>query len=372
MMPLYRRVQVCPLARKVVAALVSPVHLGTAIGIMAMLAACGGEAPSAPEQAPRPVRVHWAAPAEISLQRRFVGRVAEANLVDVGFEIEGTLLSLPLKEGSAVTKDTLLAQLDPQNTELVLARAKAEHDGAQKALDRLETLLAQGMASQAQYDEVYTRAEISRVEVGAALKRLRDTSLRAPFDGQIVKHYVEPHTPIKSLQPVLQLRPTNAIELEIDIPERYVARWDMTAPPGAWAIFDHEPGVRRALHWREYAAKAHPQTQTVAMTLVLTDLPESTLLPGMTATVLLEDKSKEDPQALAIPIEALQADAQGEPFVWVVKGQPAHVQRRVVDVAAAEAGWVNVVSGLAVGEQVVSAGGAWLYEGMPVRLLAED
>ena len=362
-MLLYRWVRVCRLAR---------LQLLPAMGFMAVLAACSGEAPPASEAAARPVRVYQVVPVASETERRFIGRVAEGNLVDLGFEIEGTLLSLPLGEGSAVAAGATLAQLDPRNSELALARARAEHDGAQKALVRLEALLAQGMASQAQYDDAHTRAELSRVQLDTAQKRLQDATLQAPFDGQIVRHWVEPYTPITRLQPVLQLRSTHSVEIEIDVPEHYVARWDLTSPPAAWVVFDHQPGVQHALQWREYAAHAHPETQTFAMTLALTELPDSTLLPGMTATVLVADSSEQRDPVFPIPIGALQADAQGQPYVWVVQGQPTQVMRRAVEVTVADSGWANVYAGLAAGEQVIAAGGAWLHEGMPVRILAGD
>ncbi len=362
-MLLYRWVQVCRLAR---------LQLLPAMAVLAVLTACSGEAPPASEAAARPVRIYQVVPVAREMERRFIGRVAEGNLVDLGFEIEGTLLSLPFGEGSGVTAGATVAQLDPRNSELALARARAEHGGAQKALVRLEALLAQGMASQAQYDDAHTRAELSRVQLDSAKKRLQDATLQAPFDGQIVRHWVEPHTPITRLQPVLQLRSTHSVEIEIDVPEHYVARWDLTSPPAAWVVFDHQPGVRHALQWREYAARAHPETQTFAMTLALTELPNSTLLPGMTATVVVADSSEQRDPVFPIPIEALQADAQDQPYVWVVQGQPKQVMRRAVEVTVAEPGWANVVAGLAAGEQVIAAGGAWLYEGMPVRIPAGD
>jgi len=85
-MLLYRWVQVCRLAR---------LQLLPAMAVLAVLTACSGEAPPASEAAARPVRIYQVVPVAREMERRFIGRVAEGNLVDLGFEIEGTLLSLP-------------------------------------------------------------------------------------------------------------------------------------------------------------------------------------------------------------------------------------------------------------------------------------
>ena len=48
------------------------------------------------------------------------------------------------------------------------------------------------------------------------------------------------------------------------------------------------------------------------------------------------------------------------------------VAQRTVKLGIPVRDQVPVIAGLKIGEQVVAAGGAWLYAGMKVRPLAED
>jgi multidrug efflux system membrane fusion protein len=59
-------------------------------------------------------------------------------------------------------------------------------------------------------------------------------------------------------------------------------------------------------------------------------------------------------------------------FVWVVDPVSTTVAQRTVRLGIPVRDHVPVIAGLKIGEQVVAAGGAWLYAGMKVRPLAED
>ena len=91
----------------------------------------------------------------------------------------------------------------------------------------------------------------------------------------------------------------------------------------------------------------------------------------MTTTVLLSLPAT-DQAAIQVPMSALQSDATGEFFVWVVDPNSTTVVQRPIKLGIPGRDHVPVLAGLKIGEQVVAAGGAWLYAGMKVRPLAED
>ena len=116
-----------------------------------------------------------------------MGKVAAAHTVDLGFEIDGKLQTLPVREGEVVTDGQILARLDPERFDLALESARADHELAEKTLSRIESLRASGTVSQAELDEAMARAKLTGLAVKAAQKDLFDTVLRAPFDGRVTK-----------------------------------------------------------------------------------------------------------------------------------------------------------------------------------------
>ena len=75
---------------------------------------------------------------------------------------------------------------------------------------------------------------------------------------------------------------------------------------------------------------------------------------------------------IQLPLSAVQSDAAGNFFAWTVKRGTSQVTKRPIEVGVPSRQQVPVLSGLELGEQVVAAGGAWLYDGMQVRPLGND
>jgi membrane fusion protein (multidrug efflux system) len=89
------------------------------------------------------------------------------------------------------------------------------------------------------------------------------------------------------------------------------------------------------------------------------------LKPGMFLTVRLARGSSD---ALLVPEQALVPE-QGNVFVFVV--QDGRVEKRLVRTGERRVGEVQVVAGVAAGEQVVTEGTQKLRDGAPVTVQQE-
>jgi membrane fusion protein (multidrug efflux system) len=90
------------------------------------------------------------------------------------------------------------------------------------------------------------------------------------------------------------------------------------------------------------------------------------LKPGMFLTVRLARGSS---NALLVPEQALVPE-QGNVFVYVVRDD-SRVEKRQVRTGERRVGEVQIVAGLAVGEQVVTEGTQKLRDGAPVTVQTE-
>ena len=333
----------------------------------------GCEAGSSVESSPavRPARLITVSAGDHSTPIQFVGEVASAHTVELGFEIDGTLQQLPLPEGALVQAGEIIAQLDPERFELALESALADHELAEKTLSRVESLKASGTVSQAELDEAMARAKLTGLTVESAQKDLDDTLLRAPFAGQLTKRLVENFSPVARLSPVIRLAPVERIEVVIGVPERLMARLNPATMQSATVRFTADPDRLFEARWLDYEAEASRDTQTYDVRFSLIDTPPWPVLPGMTATVLLS-MATPDVSVIQLPISAVQSDAAGNFFVWTVKRGSSVVAKRPIEVGLPNRKHVPILSGLELGEQVVAAGGAWLYDGMQVRPLRDS
>ena len=161
------------------------------------------------------------------------------------------------------------------------------------------------------------------------------------------------------------------VEVVIGMPEQLMADFNPEALQRAAVRFTADPEQLFAAEWLDYEAEANRDTQTYDVRFTLIEQPPWPVLPGMTTTVLLS-LTTTDQATMQVPMSALQSDATGGLFVWVVHPDSAAVMQRPVEVGIPERDSVAILSGLEIGEQVVAAGGAWLYAGIRVRPLSSD
>jgi multidrug efflux pump subunit AcrA (membrane-fusion protein) len=97
-----------------------------------------------------------------------------------------------------------------------------------------------------------------------------------------------------------------------------------------------------------------------------------TVLPGMTATVLLDLSELVTQDSVRwVPARAVQADAGLDPRVWVLDPATMTVASRVVTIGRMSGSMIEIIDGLDGGEEIVAVGAPYLAEGMRVTRMAE-
>ena len=118
---------------------------------------------------------------------------------------------------------------------------------------------------------------------------------------------------------------------------------------------------------KELDARADPRTNTYRVTLSLPRPAEGNILPGMSANFTTAPDVVASQPVYRLPVEAIQATPDGQPFVWVLATDGRTVQRRSVRNGPLSGASIEVPEGLQAGDRVVTRGGAYLGDGMQVR-----
>ena len=150
-------------------------------------------------------------------------------------------------------------------------------------------------------------------------------------------------------------------------PDTDLRRGETAGSVRAFAQFDGRGGRDYPLRPKEIATKADDQTQTFRATFTMDAPEEFNVLPGMTATVLLDLTGVVDRDAVKwVPARAVQGDSGLEPRVWVLDEASMTVSARPVEIGRMSGRSIEIVSGLEGGEEVVAVGAPYLAEGMKV------
>ncbi len=340
------------------------------------LTSCSEPPPPPVEEVPRPVKTMVIPAPEGGGIRRFPARIDAAHKAQLAFRVPGKVIELAVKEGDEVEKDQLIAKLDPTDYQLRVDERRADFENARKNYERAKQLIEKGNISKMDYDRLEARFRTTKAALDAAEQELSYTALRAPFDGIVARRYIQPFEEIRVQQPIVDLQDITTLEVKFDVPESIIRSLQTSSekPRGQsialYAEFDGMSGQTFPLRYKEAATKADPKTQTFEITYLM-DRPEHTaILPGMTATVVVDlSHYLQTKPVVSVPVSAVVGNIELQPEVWVVDEESMTVNPRPVQVGRMTKDMIQIVEGVEPGMRIVTAGTSFLVQGMKVTLM---
>ncbi|MBT8130588.1 MAG: efflux RND transporter periplasmic adaptor subunit [Gammaproteobacteria bacterium] len=341
------------------------------------LTACTEEAPLPPPES-RPVKTMLVGGEIAGDFRQFPGVVDAIQRADLSFRIQGKIIEILVKEGDMVDKGQLLAKLDPTDYQIVLNDRKASFKTAEANYERAKTLLEKGAISKVDHDRIRAEFFTAEANLKAAEQDIQYTSLKATFPGYIARRHVENFEEVRRKQTVFTLQDISELEIKVDVPETIMIQLRRTIEPGKvtrpkremYAVFNQIKDVKFPLTIKEVSTTADPNTRTFQATLKM-DHPEGyNVLPGMTATVFAQVLPTErgDTVSVLLPVSAVVVNTGKDPIVWILDEESMTVRAKPVTVGDMSTDSITVF-GIEAGQRVVTAGAAFMREGMKVTLL---
>jgi RND family efflux transporter MFP subunit len=349
------------------------------------LVACGGGEQVAHEPTSRPVKVFLVEGGEVDAVRSFPGKVDASQRAELAFRVSGKLQEVLVKEGDLVEEGQVLARLDPTDYELVLEDRQARFDNTERNFKRARELVKDGNISRLDFDRMEAEYRSATAALSQASKDLEYTVLVAPFRGRIAQRDVENFEEVLAKRTVIWLQNIDQLDVVINLPESVVrsirggvsregveGEGHTNPAVRATARFEGRGDQTFTLRPKEVATKADPQTQTFRATFTMAAPTTFTVLPGMTATVLLDLSELVTQDSVRwVPARAVQADAGLEPRVWVLDPATMTVSSRAVSIGRMSGSMIEITDGLAGGEEIVAVGAPYLAEGMRVTRMAD-
>ena len=334
---------------------------------LAALTGCGTDAAKeAPPPLVRTVTVGDAAASEGG----YTGTVRGRYETRLAFQVGGQILSRNVNVGAHVRAGDVLMVIDARDvqqqanaTNAAAQAARSRYELARTERARYEQLYAAQAISEAMLDQYRTNERAAEAAYRQAVAQdtashnaLGYTNLVAGADGVISNITAEEGQIIAAGQTVMTLTQEGEREIEIAVPESRLAEVavGMPAAVSLWANSAAYTGTVRELSPVPDAA-----SRTYTARIALTDAPADLPL-GMTARVRLGAAAA---AGIVIPLSALyQTDDAAQ--VYVVEDGAVHLQPVAV---TAFRDSDAVVTGLAPGAVVVTAGVHQLHDGEKVR-----
>ncbi|HTO71594.1 MAG TPA: efflux RND transporter periplasmic adaptor subunit [Myxococcota bacterium] len=348
-----------------------------ALGLCLLLAACG-RAPDRVVPVP-PVSLADAAAIDLDDRIEATGELVSPNHAMIAAEVGGRITSLYLNEGMPAPAGARVLEIDPERRELELRAAKAGNDEAQaglveqkRAADRVGQLFKSNVASKAQLDTAETQLALARsradgaaAQLGTAERARRDAEVKAPFDGLIAQRFVSVGEFVQPGTKLFELVALDPIEVEFRVAEIDSSRVhvgqvvDVRVAPFPDEVFKATVTLVSPM------IDAASRTLRVKGTLAN---PGTRLRPGLFARADLGVAHREG--VLMIPEEAILERSDGKVVFRLASENK--VERRVVHTGVYRGGKVEILDGLAAGDRVVTRGHTALIDGSVVAVRNPD
>ncbi len=346
------------------------------VGLSALLHArfAMGEKPE-----PRlPLTVDWVLYEEqTSYQRQvsYLGLVSAGRKANLGFEVAGTVSSLPWREGSPVARGEIIAQLDDsalqasyRATAADLDQARSDLELAQLKAKRQQDLRETGAVSRESYDETRLRARALQSRVEATEARLQSiqiqidrASLRAPYDGVIADRFLHEGSVVNPGSPVVHFIETAGREANIGVA---VSRSSALQPGTSYEL------TLRGETFASPLLTVRPDVDPVTrVTTAVFSIPEAIdAVDGEPVSLLMQESVPA--RGGWLPIAALLEGSRG---LWTVlrlenKNDITTAVREAVEVLEIQGDRAFVRGTLAPGSRVVANGVHRITPGTPVVL----
>ena len=329
----------------------------------------GPGGPGGPGGPSGPVAVEVAKVVAVTLSEdaAAVGSLRSRQSVMLRPEVSGRVATLAFQDGARVRRGQLLVQLDDTLQKAQLQQAQAQSSIARTNLQRSRELLAQSFISQSAVDQNSAALDVAEAQVALAQAQLARMKVLAPFDGVTGIRQVNVGDYLKDGADIVGVEDISSMLVDFRLPERYVSQ--LRVAQEVDVAVDALPG--KSFKGRIEALDAQIDTNGRALLVrARVENPGTQLKAGMFARPRVRFGVREG--ALVVPEEALVPQGAKQFVFVVVDGEGGKkIARRVeARIGLRQPGRVELLSGVSVGDLVVTAGQARLRgESTPVRVI---
>ena len=299
--------------------------------------------------------------APLSEQVTAIGTLLSDEAVTVSSEIPGRLKEIHFQEGQPVEKGAPLFTLDDSVYRAQLADAEAKLKLAEQTHQRASQLFKNKYATAQSVDEATSSLAVNTATVELARVQLDKARIVAPFSGIVGLRHVSAGEYITSGQALVNLEAIDPVKADFRVPERFLPAIRV----GQTIRIKVDAYPEDIFEGKVYAID--PRLDVAGRSLLVRALvpnKDQRLRPGLFARVTVLLQLKED--ALSVPEQAIvpQGDAQ-----YVFKIVNGKVMLTKVVTGTRREGRVEIVDGLSVGDEVVTAGQLKIRDGSTVSIV---
>nr|WP_070959894.1 efflux RND transporter periplasmic adaptor subunit [Hyphomonas sp. Mor2] len=292
-----------------------------------------------------------------------LGTLEPNEQVDLSLNASDRITALYFDDGERVREGKTLLSLAQREQLALVESAEADVEEAARQLERVARLAVAEAVSQSELDSAQRDLDSAEANLRALQSRQKDRVLVAPFDGVLGFRRVSVGSFVRPGDVVATLIDDSEMNLDFDVPSIFTR----SIQPGTAIVAETDDllGAQFSGEIETLDNRIDPITRSIRARASLPN-PERLLRSGMFMRVTVTA----DPRtSLAIPESAVQPVGP-RTFVWrvLLENNAWKARRTEVQLGQRADGYIEVVSGLALGDLVITEGIIRIREGSEVKM----
>lgn len=302
-----------------------------------------------------------------------VGSLTAVQGVTVAAEVSGKVVKIAFSPGAQVAAGDLLVQQDASTEQALLPGAEAAAVLAKTSLDRTRTLLADQAVSQSNLDEAVARRQQALADLENLQASIAKKSIRAPFAGRLGTRQVNLGQILQPGEEIVTLQALDSVFVDFFLPQQHIGR--LQTGLKVRVTSDAFPGQEIVGSITTISPMVEEATRNIRIQATI-DNPEELLRPGMYVNIAVVLPGQKN--VLIVPLTAVLYAPYGDTVFVVEEAESASengqagpekgkvLRQQVVELGEKRGDFVDVLSGLQGGQEIVTTGVFKLRNGMPV------
>jgi len=290
------------------------------------------------------------------------GTIVSIDNIQMSAKSAGVVTSVYAREGEAVTKGQIMAQVDNSLIVRGIDELKANLELANTVYDRQKNLWAQKIGTEIQYLQAKNNKESLERRLATLQEQNEMTKIKSPINGTVETVNIKVGENVAPGVPVFRVINTSDLKASAKMSESYIT----TIQQGDKVTVSF-PDQNKSIDARVTFVGRNIDALTRTFPIEV-KLPSSAYLrPNMTA--VLRVIFHHEPSALCVPVNVVQ-DINGEKVVYTAEsdGKNLIARRKVVEVVGVYGNFAEIKSGLKTGDKIITVGYQGLNDGELVKI----
>jgi RND family efflux transporter MFP subunit len=297
----------------------------------------------------------------VKIQLQFNGDVMPVRQAGLFSKVSGNLERIYTDMGFVVRANQLLATIDSAELYQQYLQTKATYENARMTFGRVQQLIEKTLASKQDLDNADAAMKVAQANFEAASTRLSYSRITAPFDGIIVKRFLDPGALVTANSSTLfLLMNLDNVKIIVNVPEKVVP--NVYQIRTALVTLDALPGKEFTGKVTRFSDAIDLSTRTMAIQIEIANRSHL-IKPGMFATVLVT--LAEHQHAVTVPTHALLKDENGQ---YLFALEEKKVKRIRVQTGVDQAERTEIIAGLTGDESIITVGQQFVKDGGQVTV----